>query len=163
MSEVTGSPARWARDMAVIGGSASVSMPLMGALLVGLPIGYVAAAGIAGAVTGGGVGALMPGLLERLRGRIPLAALLVGLGPIIGALWGAAVGVLAAPAVGAHMLPLSVLTAGIGGALQFGLWWFPYTFQTVRKAPVLPVVLMAAVSAPILGVLTVLSVLGLMF
>ena len=160
MSAVTGQPQRWARDFALIGATTSAVAPTMAAAF-GVSWLYALAAAIAGAGTGALLGAMMPALLDRVRGRVPLP-LLAAVGPLLGALWGASVGVLAS-VVHPDMLAFSVLAASVGGAVQFGLFWFPYTFQTVRGARVWPVVLAACLCAPLAGVISIVSTISIAF
>ena len=163
---ITGRPDRWARDLAAVGACTSAVAP---ALVMGLSV-YTLIAAVVGAVTGAALGASMPALLDRVRGRVPIPALLLA-GPALGAVWGGAVGGAASLALldvtinnGFHMTPnglflLSVLTAAIGGALQFGLFWFPYTFQTVRGGRTWPVVLGACLMTPVVGAATIIATL----
>lgn len=162
MSAVTGEARDWARDMAIVGGVTASLAPLP-ALALGATVAFIGGTAVTGAVTGAALGAAMPGVLERLRGRLPLSVLMV-LGPLPGALWGGTVGAVgfALSGVGTP-LALCVLCAAIAGALQFGLFWFPYTFQTVRGAARWPVVLGACALTPLIGLLTVVTVLTGMF
>lgn len=157
MSAVTGEARVWARDMAIVGGVTAFLAPMPA-----LPVAtmwFIGATTVAGAVTGVALGSAMPGALEALRRRLPLATL-VALGPIPGALWGGIVGALGfALSGGVAPLAVCMLCVAIAGALQFGLFWFPYTFQTVRGAPRWPVVLGACVLTPLVGVLTISAVL----
>ncbi|MDG1479789.1 MAG: hypothetical protein P8R54_09365 [Myxococcota bacterium] len=161
MSAVTGEPRVWARDMAIVGGVTAFLAPMPALPLA--TMWFIGATTVTGAVTGAAFGAAMPGALEVLRRRLPLAALLA-FGPIPGALWGGIVGALGfGLSGGVAPLAVCVLCAAIAGALQFGLFWFPYTFQTVRGAPRWPVVLGACVLTPLIGVLTMSAVLFAMF
>jgi hypothetical protein len=156
---VTGQPREWARDMAIVGGVTASLAPLP-ALTLGATAGFIGGTALAGTLTGAALGAAMPGLLERVRGRLPLSILMV-LGPVPGALWGGIVGAVGSVLSGVGTpLTLCVLCAAIAGAIQFGLFWFPYTFQTVRGARRWPVVLAACLATPIIGLLTVLTVLA---
>ena len=161
MSAVTGEPRVWARDMAIVGGVTAFLAPMPALPLA--TMWFIGATTVTGAVTGAALGAAMPGTLEFLRRRLSLAAL-VAIGPIPGALWGGIVGALGfALSGGVTPLAVCVLCAAIAGALQFGLFWFPYTFQTVRGAPRWSVVLGACVLTPLIGALTVAAVLFAMF
>ena len=155
MSEVTGVPMVWARDFALIGGVTSLVAPLLG-MGFGVSAAYVATATAAGAATGGALGAAMPTLLERVRGRVPLWVLAL-LGPVLGAAWGATVGATADVLSGTGMLQLSLITAGTAGAVQLGLTWFPYTFQTVRGGRRWPVVLGAMFVAPLAAFISIIA------
>ncbi|MFT5679110.1 MAG: hypothetical protein ACI8RZ_000014 [Myxococcota bacterium] len=156
--QVTGRPAHWARDMAIVGGVTASLAPLP-ALALGATAAFIGGTAVTGAVTGAALGAVMPGVLERVRGRLPLPVLMV-LGPIPGALWGGIVGAVGFALSGVGVpLALCVLCAALAGAVQFGLFWFPYTFQTVRGARRWPVVLGACAVTPMIGLLTVAIVL----
>ena len=162
MARVTGVPALWARDMAIVGGVTSGIAP-MPALALGATAGFIGGTAVAGALTGAALGAMMPVALERLRGRLPLSVLMV-LGPLPGALWGALVGTAGFYLSGISSTPLVLCVgcAALAGAIQFGLFWFPYTFQTVRDGRRWPVVLGACLGAPLIGVLTVvLTIVGI--
>ena len=145
---ITGRPLEWARDMALVGGITSATLP---ALLSNVaPTNFAIYAGIAGTLTGALFGALMPAALDRLRNRVPLWALLMA-GPVIGCAWGGLAGALASLPFSSDTLRLGVLAGAIAGGLQFGWWWFPYTFQTVRGRRTWPVMLTAAVVLPLIA------------
>ena len=90
--------------------------------------------------------------------------LLMMLGPLAGLLWGGMVGAVGFAASGlAIPLVLCAGCAALAGALQFGLFWFPYTFQTVRGARCWPVVLGACLLTPVIGMVTLRAALWLLF
>ncbi len=143
----TGSPAAWGRDLALIGAVTSFVLPsLMGPVV---PSGFAARAGVAGAVGGLLLGLAMPAVLDMLRGRVAIRWLLL-LAPMVGAAWGGAAGAVAGLASDRSAALLGLISGGIAGACQLGLWWFPYTFQTVRGGRRWPLVLAAVLSSPVL-------------
>lgn len=162
MSAVTGQAKDWARDMAIVGGVTAGLAPLP-AIPLGATAGFIAGTAAAGLLTGAALGAAMPGVLEWVRGRLPIPVLMM-LGPIPGAVWGGIVGGVggALSTVGVPV-GLCVVCAAIAGAMQFGLFWFPYTFQTVRGERRWPVVLAACLATPLIGLLTVFTTLTLLF
>lgn len=147
---VTGRPRVWARDMAIFGGVTCVAVP--GILHTFAPDLYFVWAGLAGMLTGGVLGLVMPRALEALRGRVPIKVL-VTLGFPIGAAWGALVGLLASAPYGfsGSVVALGVVCASLAGAVQFGWWWFPYTFQTVRGRRTWPLTVVAVLATPVLA------------
>ena len=159
MSAVTGQPQVWARDMAIVGGVTSLLAPLP-AIALGSNAPFIVITAVTGCLTGAALGTAMPGLLERVRGRVPLAVLMA-LGPLPGAVWGGVVGTMGGAFSGV-MVPmwLCMIAASLAGAIQFGLFWFPYTFQTVRGARCWPVVLGACLATPIIGLITVMTILS---
>lgn len=161
MSAVTGQARVWARDMAIVGGVTAFLAPLP-AILLGATASFIGASAMTGCLTGGLLGAAMPGMLEWLRGRIPLAGL-VALGPIPGAVWGGVVGAMGFAFSGVTVpLVLCVLSASLAGAIQFGLFWLPYTVQTVRGGPLWPVVLGACIATPVIGIVTIITIISVM-
>ena len=151
MSAITGSPKAWARDFALIGTSTSVMTILLASWQ---PLGgFVLMAPIIAGLTGGALGMVMPGMLEWARRRVPLTGLLL-LGVALGGLWGGTVGGIAAVYTNLH-IGLATFCAAIAGAIHFGFWWFPYTFQTVLSRPTWPVVLLACLSTPLTAAATV--------
>lgn len=154
---LTGQPRTWARDMAIVGGVTSLLAPVP-ALLLGATVSFLGVSAVAGCLSGAALGAAMPGLLDRLRGRLPLHCLML-LGPIPGALWGGVVGTVGFAFSGVTVpLLLCVLAGSLAGAIQFGLFWLPYTVQTVRGAPQWPVVVGACMATPLIGIATIFTV-----
>ena len=154
---VTGAETHWSRDFALIGGVTSLVAPAL-AMPLGVSALYVAAAALTGLLSGGLLGAAMPRMLDGMRGRVPLGVIFGLGGPVLGALWGASVGSVAYLVGHDFNILLSVGCASLAGAIQFGLCWFPYTFQTVRGGPRWPVVLAACLATPLVGIATVLAV-----
>jgi len=147
--------------MAIVGGVTSFLAPLP-AIVLGATAPFIGVSAMTGCLTGAVLGAAMPGILERLRGRIPLAGLMA-LGPIPGAVWGGVVGAVGFAFSGVTVpLVLCVLAASLAGAIQFGLFWLPYTVQTVRGGPLWPVVLGACMATPIIGIVTIITVISVM-
>jgi len=150
-ARVTGRPGEWARDFAIVGGISALLAPLFAFSGPAFPV----AAMFWGTLTGLAIGRLLPDVLERVRGRLPIPVLLT-LGVPIGAFWGGITGFAAGLSLGS--LELAVfggLCASIAGAFQFGWLWFPYTFLTVIGRSRWPVVAASAVVAPALGWLAI--------
>lgn len=146
---VTGDPSRWRRDFALMGALTGVlATAVLGLVSPTLPL----LAGIIGLLLGALLGEASPRVLERVRGRVPLAT--IGLLTLpVGAGVGALVGGLAALLWSWHPgLALIVGgTAGLCGALQLGAFWLPYTVLAVLRRPTWPVVVASAMAAPLLG------------
>lgn len=144
----TGSPLTWGRDLALIGGVSSFVLPSM---MVGplVPAAFPWWAAAAGAGTGLLLGLAAPALLDLVRGRVPLLVLVL-LAPLVGAAWGGLSGSLAGAAVGGDSALLGLLAGSTAGAVQLGIWWFPYTFQTVLQRRRWPVVLACVLTTPLL-------------
>lgn len=151
-----GLPARWSRDLALVGGVVAALAPCVEGWDAELSL----AASLAGAVAGGVLGRVAPGVLDRQRGRVPLAALAC-LAPLVGAGWGGFAGM--AGGIAARVEPPIVVGAwgAVVGALLVGMLWLPYTVQSLRGAPTWPVVLAALLSAPFLGAIAAVT-LGLL-
>jgi len=113
---------------------------------------FPAAATLAGVATGIALGAGMHRLLSGKLKRWPIALLLL-FGPLIGALWGGLVALLATPALPWGGDGLAVVAAGFAGAAQLGWFWFPYTMLRIRGRGAWVVVLLAMVAGPLLGYL----------
>ena len=159
---VVGDTRTWSRDLALVGGVTGFAAPTaMFGWLVSPA--FCVAAGPAGAAIGWALGRFIPWLLERVRGRVPIPVLLLLLGPALGAFWGGGTGLVAGllaelwyastgsePALFAGTLPILGASFGlVAGAVQLGWFWFPYTFQTVRRAPRWPVMALAMLLAPL--------------
>lgn len=147
LSRRTGSPLAWARDLGLIGGVTSYVLPsMMGPIP---PAGFAGWAGGLGALGGVLLGLAAPALLDLVRGRVAIRWLVL-LAPLVGAAWGGSAGALAGLLTDPGSEILGLLAGGIAGAMQLGVWWFPYTFQTVRGARSWPVVVGALVVSPLL-------------
>lgn len=159
---LVGSPTRWARDWAIIGLASGALAPIgVGVLSSPLGLPFVLAAGLVGMLVGAAIGAAAPPVLERVRGKMPIAALLM-LGLPIGAVWGALAGLAGGLATGdLETAVLTVFGAGVAGAAQLGAAWFPYTFLSVLQRRTWPVVLLSVLAAPLLGWLAIVLLLVL--
>jgi hypothetical protein len=157
---VTGREGDWARELALIGGTTSLVAPAMAIPLMVSPW-FALVAGLVGAVSGAMLGATMPTVLDAMRQRVPPGLLLLGFGPVVGAMWGASVGGIAATLVPGHPLELAVASAAIAGALQLGLCWLPYTMLTVLQKRRWPAIVTAIVGTPVVGLLTIVAVISL--
>ncbi|MEO1268064.1 MAG: hypothetical protein AAFX99_08200 [Myxococcota bacterium] len=142
----------WMRDLGLIGGATSL---LATAQLHGLygwtfPI----AACLAGVVTGIALGAVIHRLFSTWMRRWPIAVLLV-MGPVVGALWGGLVGLLASPTLfgfgSTDRMLIVAMVAAVAGAIQLGWFWLPYTWVRGRRKAVWPVVMLACLLGPFLG------------
>lgn len=151
-TRVTGSSWAWTRDVAVLGGATGWLAP--GAVLSFTdPIALVG--GLVGLATGASLGAMLPRLLEMMRGSLPIPLLLVA-GVVGGALWGALVGAVTATVLGtATFAGFGAAAGALTAGLQFGWFWFPYTFQTVRRGRTWPVLAAACGMAPAIGWLAI--------
>ncbi len=138
-----GRPREWARDFSLIGGVTGALAPL----LIQDPT-YIAAAAIAGAVAGAGLGAFVPKVLARL-GHLKVPTLMFG-GMAVGAVWGGLAGAVAGLTL-PNLFWLSVSVASIAGALQFGWIWLPYLLQKISRKKTWPLVVLAFAAAPLLG------------
>ncbi len=150
---LVGSPAHWARDFGLIG----LFSGAMGPTILGVGWSVLVASGLAGAAAGALLGAAAPGVLERVRGRVPIPFLLL-MGIPVGAVWGAVAGLAAGLALGSlpNMFVLWAMVAGIAGAVQMGAVWFPYTVLSVLRKPTWPVVVLACASSLWLGRIAIL-------
>ncbi len=146
-----GTPTRWARDMALVGGVSGFAAPfaVLGQhteLAIFSPV-----AGVLGGLTGAALGFVLPRILAGPLAKRRVASLLLG-GVLAGGLWGALVGTLASViALGSGFLLVSAVLAGIGGAVQFGWVWLPYMMRSARRQRTWPVLLGACLLAPLLG------------
>jgi hypothetical protein len=143
ISTAVGRPRDWARDFSLIGGATGLMAPW----LLGDPS-YIAAAAVAGAIAGAGLGAAVPKMLSRLR-HLKVPALMLG-GMGIGAVWGGIAGAVAGFTI-PNLFWLSVAVASIAGAMQFGWIWLPYVLKKIGRKRTWPLVLAAFAAAPLLG------------
>ena len=144
---VTGRSLPWARDLALVAGASAGLAPLA---IFGLGS-FALSATVVGVVSGGLIGLGAPRLLDAVRGRLPLTVLAtLGLG--IGALWGAGIGAVAGAAEQTILGPSTTTwAAALIGAVQLGVFWFPYTFQTVLRGRTWPIVAATCGLAPLTG------------
>lgn len=147
----------WARDFAIVGGVSAFMTPFMiaGAFVGTRYLVYAAAGGIIG---GFFLGLLFGHLLGAGRDpddaarRTPVWILALA-APVLGAIWGASVGLVAAlglPGRSADLVGVSMTLAAIAGALQLGWLWAGYLFARLRRHATWPVVV-AACLLPIVG------------
>ena len=154
-----GAATAWMRDVAIVGGVTSFLATAMFASRYGWL--FPMAAGLGGIVTGVALGAVMHRLLSGRLKRWPISILLL-IGPVIGAGWGAAVALLASPALDMRGLwAFAAMVGGFSGAVQLGWFWFPYTLLRLRGAGAWIVVALASLLGPLLGSGGVLAILGL--
>lgn len=156
---LTGRPRVWARDMALMGGLSSALVPTL--LVVFVPWPYPLIAGALGLGSGAVLGAGMPAFLNWVRRFAPPWGLLLA-SPFLGLVWGGGTGALAGLAFGTNAAMLGLVAGGIAGAVQLTLWWFPYTFQTVRGARTWPVTLASVVALPLTAILVLCGALATM-
>ena len=149
-ARITGEPAAWARDAAIVGGITGYVGPataLFGWSLHPWLLACAAACALGGAVLGASVALA----LERARGVVPLRVLAVALPALaigLGALWAGS----AAWLVGAPILAAATF-GGVAAAVQVGLAWLPYTVQAVLGGPRWPIVVVASALSPLIGLL----------
>ena len=149
---ITGCPLLWCRDMALVGGATSATVPAL--VHEFTPSGYPLMAAVIGVVTGALLGLAMPRLLDRVRGRISLPILVLG-SVMLGCFWGGATGALAGAPFGIPYVVLGLVAGGLAGAAQFGWWWFPYTVQTVRGGRTWPMLVAAVLALPFVTVVSI--------
>ena len=167
MTTPLGTRLAWIRDLTLVG-AASTAAPAMVVLHV-FPD-FVKVAAVVGPLTGAVLGIVLRPLLLGPLSRVPFIAL-IGVGALLGALWGASVGGLAAE--GAALLAangspsgldippveLGLLCGAVAGAIQLGWFFVPYTLQRARGRPAWPVVVVACALSPALGI-AALQILG---
>ena len=144
-TRVAGSPLRWSRDLAFVGATTSGFAPLLATDLA--PDGYAAVSTLVGLLTGGALGLVMPAALDRVRGRVPLL-FLIAMAPLTGLAWGGLTGSLSGLPFGESSAILGLCAGGATGAMQLGWFWFPYTFQSVRRGSTWPVIALSVVALP---------------
>ena len=122
---------------------------------------FVCSAALVGALIGATLGKLMPSILAGPLKKVPLS-LLVLAGPALGFVWGGLTGLLAVPTLYdtifhdlATAALLSIVVAGIAGAIQFGWFWLPYTLSRIKGRGRTWVVGAACLGGPVLGPLGV--------
>jgi len=157
---LTGRSVDWAVSFGAMGAltAAGATLPF---LWMAFPIQdfHLALAGLA-AATALMAGATLPGLLDHLRTRVRLRALMLS-AVLAGAVWGGLVSGVAASVTAPQLIipgfsmPLSLgglIAAGaVVGALQIGWFWLGHAVQTALQRKRWPLVLAAATLAPALG------------
>jgi hypothetical protein len=145
---LTGAPATWSRDWAIVGGVTGYLAPA-GAMFGATAHPWLVACTATFVLGGAILGQIVPRLLERSRGRVPLTVVGVVLPPtlvLLGMLWAG----LAAAWVGAPVGPAAIFGA-VAAGFQVGVFWLPYTVAAVLDRPRWPVVIAACMVAPLLG------------
>ncbi len=147
----------WARDFAIVGGVSSFLTPFImaGEFLGARYLVFAAAGGIVGGFVLGLLFAYLTGASRADARKVPLWVVALA-APLLGGLWGASVGFVAALGLGRggwDAVYLSMYLAAIAGALQLGWFWVGYLFARVRRHPTWPVVV-AACLLPVIGTAT---------
>ena len=148
----------WVRDWALIGAATSGVAPLMASFLLGgdaMRV-YAAVAAVLGGVTGALIGLFLWFALGRApaRTRVALAAVVVPL-PLGG--WGAFVAGSSAMLAIPSMTGLAVVCGSVAAVTQM-VWLAPaYTFAARRGWTRLPLVVLAAFTAPVCGLLATMA------
>lgn len=157
----------WARDFAVLGGLSSAMIPLVA--LGGrdpwtFVVSFTAVALGVGALLGALVGGAARVFIGRIGARLPVGLLLL-VGPIVGALWGAAAGGAAGylwwwaagtatfACDGEPIVGQAAGYAAIAAAVQFGWFWLPYTLGVARRERLAGLWVLAGLSAGAVGLL----------
>jgi hypothetical protein len=136
----------WVRDFTFVGGVTGFLAPYS----VIHDIGYASLTGVGGAVSGSVLGVFSAWLLSGRGLRWPkLAFIPVGL--VLGALWGISAAMATAFTSMNNLLVISVLFAGVAGALQLGWFWLGYCYRRVNRRSTWPVVLVASLLGGGLG------------
>ena len=140
-------PKIWMRDWSIFG-----ALSCFGAtapILLGQRGGFVVAATIAGLLTG----ALFGPLLRRLvhAGRYLPVPVPFALVPLVGGVWGALVGGIAAKFGWPSESLLAMIVAAIAATLQVTWFWLPYTVRSAKKKRTWPLTLGGAVLGPLAG------------
>lgn len=144
-----GTAGSWARDFGLIGLVSGVLGPLLGGQ-GHLPMAYVLACGLAGAILGLGVGCLLRWLLREVVTDVPLLVLFATLGPVVGLFWGASVGAIGGLFLGTHFVSLSVFFATVSAIAQLGWIWLPYALLRGQLRATWPLITLAAIT-PLVG------------
>ncbi|MDP1828138.1 MAG: hypothetical protein Q8L48_32985 [Archangium sp.] len=136
----------WVRDFTFVGGVTGFMAPYS----VIRDVGYASLTGLGGAASGAVLGVFSAWLLTGFGRRWPkLVFLPVGL--VLGALWGMAAAAPTALTSMRNLLVLSLLFAGVAGALQLGWFWLSYCYRRVNRRSTFPVVLLASLLGGGLG------------
>lgn len=142
-------PARrwpWVRDFSFVGGVTGFLAPFS----VIRDVGYCTLTGVGGALSGALLGLFSAWLLSGSGRRWP-KLLFVPVGLVLGALWGSSSVLLIAFTPSRQLLVLSVLFAGLAGALQLGWFWLGYSYRRINRRSTLGVVMLASVLGGGLG------------
>lgn len=148
---LVGTPLHWASHAGALGAALGALSPL--ALLLPTKIvpslyetaGYSLISSLVGGSIGAGLGLLVPGLLDRVRGRVPLPPVVLmasGTGTLAGALsgysWWWASFAAHQYLLSLDLSPLFVVFGAVIGAVAATLWWLPLTVAIVveRRWPV---------------------------
>ena len=156
--EAKGQALAWARDFAIVGGVSAFITPFVmaGAFVGARYLVFAAAGGIVGGFVLGLLFAHLTGASRPDARRLPLWVIAL-VAPLLGGLWGASVGLVAALGLGRgswDLVAMSMTLAAIAGALQLGWFWVGYLFARSRRHPTWPVVV-AACLLPIIGTATI--------
>ena len=144
--ERTLDPRGWSRDLAIVGASTSMVLPV----LTGESAGLALAVAAIGATLGALLGRAVPALLTRHVRRLPLVVLaLAGAG--LGANWGALVAVLALLTLGASSMWSVELGAQVF-MIQLGWFWIPAVWLRARGKVTWPLVLLVIGVCPLIAV-----------
>ena len=153
-----GTRTAWIRDFTVVG-AASTLAPLV-IVRGGMPD-FVAGAAVVGPIIGALLGLVLRPVLLGPMSKVP-CGLLILVGALLGGMWGALDGGLAA-IVGPYLHDpdphsyvqatpfLGTLVGGVAGAFQVGWFFVPYTVLRARGKAAWPVVVAACAVSPTLG------------
>lgn len=130
-------PWPWVRDFALVGATTGFFAPFS----VLRNAQYAALASLGGTLFGIALG-LCSARMFAGRARRWARWVYLPLGGLLGALWGAAAGLATAP-LWPKAVGLSVVVAGIAGALQFGWFWLAYALRRVNRRSTWAVTLLA--------------------
>lgn len=136
----------WIRDFTFVGAVTGFLAPFA----VIREVEYSSVTGIGGAVSGAALGVFSAWLLSGAGRRWP-KLVFVPLGLLLGALWGVSSALATAFTPARHLLALSVVFAGLAGALQLGWFWLVYCLRRVNRRSTYGVVLLASLLGGGLG------------
>ena len=139
-------PGPWVRDFTFVGGVTGFMAPYS----VIHDVEYASLTGVGGAVSGAALGIFSAWLLSGFGRRWP-KVVFIPVGLVLGALWGMAAAMTTAVTPMRNLLVLSVLFAGVAGALQLGWFWLGYCYRRVNRRSTYPVVLLASLLGGGLG------------
>lgn len=136
----------WVRDFFLVGGITGFMAPYS----VIREAGYATVTGLGGATSGALLGVFSAWLLSGFGRRWP-KVVFVPVGLVLGALWGIGAALPTGLTPMRNLMELSVLFAGIAGALQLGWFWLAYGYRRVNRRSTLGVVLLASLLGGGLG------------